>query len=81
MPDAYADPIAAFDWLYPTLEKDLKESKMWPIRLAQHKHQEKLRHSHDMVYSFQKYRSHASKETFARSTRRPSKRNTLNFNP
>ena len=43
MPDAHADPMAAFQWLLPALEKDLKESKMWPIRLAQHKHQEKLR--------------------------------------
>lgn len=43
MPDAHADPMAAFEWLLPALEKDLKESKMWPIRLAQHKHQEKLR--------------------------------------
>lgn len=43
MPDPYADPFIAFDWLFPALEKDLKESKMWPIRLSQHQHQEKLR--------------------------------------
>lgn len=44
MPCPNTDPVAALDWLFSSLEKDLKESKMWPIRLMQHKHQDTLRH-------------------------------------
>lgn len=44
MPCPHTDPVAALDWLFSFLEKDLKESKMWPIRLMQHKHQDTLRH-------------------------------------
>ena len=47
MPCPYTDASAALDWLTPALEKDLKESKMWPIRLRQHKHQETLRLLHE----------------------------------
>ncbi|CAL1130600.1 unnamed protein product [Cladocopium goreaui] len=43
MPCPNTDPVAALDWLFSSLEKDLKESKMWPIRLMQHKHQDTLR--------------------------------------
>ena len=46
MPCPNADAIGAFEWLMPALEKDLKESKMWPIRLFQHKHQDTLRLLH-----------------------------------
>ena len=43
MPCPNGDAMGAFNWLMPALEKDLKESKMWPIRLFQHKHQDTLR--------------------------------------
>ena len=85
MPDAYADPIAAFDWMFSTLEKDLKESKMWPIRLASHKHQEKLRHLHQCDDTISKLQFlnviRFVKETFANSTRRLLKKSTSNFKP
>ena len=40
------DPIEGLKWIVPKLLKDLTEAKMWPIKMAQVKHQETLRDSH-----------------------------------
>lgn len=38
------DSIGALEWMVPKLLKDLSEAKMFPIKLANVKHQDNLRH-------------------------------------
>ena len=38
------DPIKALEWMVPKLLKDLTEAKILPIKMANLKHQQKLRH-------------------------------------
>ncbi|CAL1133788.1 unnamed protein product [Cladocopium goreaui] len=45
MPDPAEDPVDAVKWMVQNLMKDLQEAKMWPIKMASMKHQEKLRSS------------------------------------
>ena len=45
MPDQQDEPIEAISWMVQHLMKDLQEAKMWPIKMANMKHQEKLRNS------------------------------------
>eukprot|EP00435_Cladocopium_sp_Y103_P032129 s2032_g8.t1 len=45
MPDPEDDPVEAIKWMVQQLMKDLQEAKMWPIKMAAMKFQEKLRSS------------------------------------
>ena len=40
MPD---EVVPALEWMVPQLLKDLGQAKMWPVKLAHLKHQDKLR--------------------------------------
>ena len=49
------DPIKALEWIVPKLLKDLTEAKILPIKMANLKHQQKLRHfdfKDDKIYLF-----------------------------
>ena len=50
MPDPAEDPVDAVKWMVQNLMKDLQEAKMWPIKMASMKHQEKLRNLAKLWY-------------------------------
>lgn len=51
------DPIKALEWMVPKLLKDLTEAKILPIKMANLKHQQKLRHFDidDILYIYNIY--------------------------